>query len=211
MEKILLVTQNAHKVEEIGKILKSIGFEGEVLALPEEYKGVDIPETGESFEENAAQKAYFLAEKFKDCYILSDDSGLCVDALGGAPGIYSARFGGKEASYEARFALLHQQLEEVKAKDYKAYFVCVLALVLPLEEGQSERDCLFFRGEVHGEIAQQARGLDGFGYDPIFYLRERGCTMAEITAEEKNKISHRAKALEQLAQYFKNRNENKSC
>lgn len=208
MKELLLVTQNQHKVEEIKQILENVDFDLKVLPLPAEFSGQEIPETGQTFEDNARQKALFLASHFPQAYVLADDSGLCVEALDGAPGIYSARFGGKSLSYPERFDLLFQKLEEKKTQNFQAKFVCLLALVLPLEKDQAiqERKCLYFRGEIQGALVKEAKGLQGFGYDPIFYVPEQGRTMSELSAEEKNAISHRSKALQSLVQYFKKEN-----
>lgn len=200
MKKLILVTKNQHKVEEISLLLKEVGIE--VQGAEEALASIEIPETGNSFEENAEQKVRFLSNLFPNDFLLADDSGLCVDALEGAPGIYSARFGSENLSYPERFLLLREKLEEKKATDWSAKFVCVLALLLPQDVLHQERSCLFFRGEWQGEIAKEARGTEGFGYDPIFYLKEKKMCVSELSKEEKNRLSHRSRAMQALVAFF---------
>lgn len=200
MNRLILVTKNQHKVEEISLLLKEVGIE--VQGAEDALASIEIPETGNSFEENAEQKVRFLSKLFPNDFLLADDSGLCVDALEGAPGIYSARFGSESLSYPERFLLLKEKLEEKNATDWSAKFVCVLALLLPQESLQKERTCLFFRGEWQGEIAKEARGTEGFGYDPIFYLKEKNMCVSELSKEEKNRLSHRSRAMQALVAFF---------
>ena len=149
---------------------------------------VDVEETGETFMENALLKARAASQALQ-CATLADDSGLCVDALGGAPGIYSARYAGEDGNDKANNAKL---LSELKGKARDAKFVCVIACVFP--DGRE----LTVRGEAPGKIIDEYRGGAGFGYDPLFEY-ESGKTFAEMTAEEKNKVSHRARAIEKFA------------
>lgn len=184
--KIFLATGNKKKIDEIIKILKDDNIE--ILSIKD---GIEIPEVvedGDTFEENSRKKALEIA-KFTGMITIADDSGLCVDALGGAPGVYSARYSGENATDATNNKLLTENLKGIENR--KAKFVCVITLAKPTGETYS------FRGEFEGEIVDEARGTDGFGYDPHFYVKEYDKTLAEIP-EIKNKISHRAKALEKL-------------
>lgn len=184
--KIFLATGNKKKIDEIVKILKDDNIE--ILSIKD---GIEIPEVvedGDTFEENSRKKALEIA-KFTGMITIADDSGLCVDALGGAPGVYSARYSGENATDATNNKLLIENLKGIENR--KAKFVCVITLAKPTGETYS------FRGEFEGEIVDEARGTDGFGYDPHFYVKEYDKTLAEIP-EIKNKISHRAKALEKL-------------
>ena len=146
-------------------------------------------EDGKTFLENARKKAREIMQ-LSGCAALADDSGLCVNALGGAPGIYSARFAGVHGDDEANNDLLLQKLQ--KKTDRTAYYDCAMVLVFP--DGRE----ISAEGKFFGEITRERRGSGGFGYDPLFYLPEKGCTVAEMDADEKNRISHRAKALQNL-------------
>lgn len=184
--KIFLATGNKKKIDEIVKILKDDNIE--ILSIKD---GIEIPEVvedGDTFEENSRKKALEIA-KFTGMITIADDSGLCVDALGGAPGVYSARYSGENATDATNNKLLIENLKGIENR--KAKFVCVITLAKSTGETYS------FRGEFEGEIVDEARGTDGFGYDPHFYVKEYDKTLAEIP-EIKNKISHRAKALEKL-------------
>lgn len=184
--KIFLATGNKKKIDEIIKILKDDNIE--ILSIKD---GIEIPEVvedGDTFEENSRKKALEIA-KFTGMITIADDSGLCVDALGGAPGVYSARYSGENVTDATNNKLLTENLKGIENR--KAKFVCVITLAKPTGETYS------FRGEFEGEIVDEARGTDGFGYDPHFYVKEYDKTLAEIP-EIKNKISHRAKALEKL-------------
>lgn len=186
-QKIVFATNNAHKLEEVTAIL---GSSYEVLSLREIGCNADIPETSDSFAGNAMQKARYIKEHFGyDCF--ADDSGLEVDALDGAPGVYSARYsgGGSEANMDK---LLHNLTGE---SERGAQFRTVIAL-LKGEETQ------LFEGIVRGTIIEACRGDGGFGYDPIFVPEGYEHTFAELGSEVKNRISHRAKAVELLAQYL---------
>lgn len=184
--KVLLATGNKHKIEEISKIFKNIN-DIEILSIND---GIEIPEViedGKTFEENSLKKASEIA-KFTNMITIADDSGLCVDALNGAPGVYSARFS-KLGTTSANNSKL---MEEMKDKeDRNAKFVSVITLCHP--DGKNYT----FRGEVNGIITNEARGEKGFGYDPYFYIEEYHKTFAEL-GDEKNKISHRARALAKL-------------
>lgn len=185
--KIVFATNNTHKLEEVSAIL---GNAYEVLSLREIGCDADIPETADTFAGNAIQKAKYVKEHFGyDCF--ADDSGLEVDALDGAPGVYSARYsgGGSEANIEK---LLHN-LTGISERG--AQFRTVIALLIG-EELQ------LFEGVVRGSMTEERRGVGGFGYDPIFVPEGYELTFAELGSEVKNRISHRAKAVELLAQYL---------
>ena len=180
----VLASHNKKKMKEMREILSQLGVE----VVSQSDVGVDLEpeETGATFEENARIKARAIMEA-TGLPAIADDSGLAVDALDGAPGVYSARYGGESMNDEDRWKLLLKNMEG-KA-DRACRFVCVICCVLPNGEE------VMSRGEVHGVVAQGPEGDGGFGYDPIFYLPERGCTMAQLAAEEKNAISHRGNAL----------------
>ena len=185
--KLILASNNAHKLREIKEILGG-RFE-EIVTLREAGIEHETVEDGETFLENARKKAREIA-KISGCCALADDSGICVDALGGAPGIYSARFAGEHGDDEANNALLLEKLQG--AEDRSAHFTCVVVMAWP--DGRE----LSAEGRLYGEIAFEPAGDGGFGYDPIFYLPDRGCTDAQLPPGEKNRISHRGKALRAL-------------
>ncbi len=188
--KIFLATGNVKKIKEIEKILHN--FDVEILSIKD---GVNIPEViedGDTFEENSAKKAIEIS-KYLNMPAIADDSGLCVDALGGEPGVYSARYAGENATDAENNVKLIEELQGEENR--KAKFVCLISLAKPTGEVYS------FRGEINGEIIDEARGEDGFGYDPHFYLEKYKRTLAEIP-EIKNQISHRAKALGKFKEDF---------
>ena len=186
MKKIIFATGNEGKMREVRMILQDLGVE--ILSLKEAGIAADVEENGTTFEENAVIKA---TEIMKMCgeIVLSDDSGLEVDALNKEPGIYSARYMGHDTSYHIKNKSLIDRLEGKSGEERNARFVCVIAAALP--DGR----VFTTRGTMEGQIGYEERGENGFGYDPIFYLPEYGCTSAELSMEEKNKISHRGKAL----------------
>lgn len=187
---LVFATGNAHKVEELDGMFRStlgirvLGLDG-FTGLPE------ILEDRDTFEGNAAKKAETIAEALGRP-VAADDSGLSVDFLNGDPGVHSARYSGPGATDEKNNDKLLQALTGVPVEKRGASFVCVLAFAVPGKETR------FLRGVCPGRIADQPRGDHGFGYDPLFFLPERGCTMAELPPKEKNRISHRARATEQL-------------
>ena len=185
---IVLASHNAHKIEEIRTILRrEIGEDVELLSLSDIGFHGDIEETGETFEENACIKAGAAA---KLGYIsMADDSGLAVDALGGAPGVYSARYAGEPCDDRANNEKLLRALEDVPEESRGARFVSVIACLFPGGEK------IVARGECPGVILRSERGQGGFGYDPLFYYPPLGKTFAELTGEEKNRVSHRARAM----------------
>lgn len=187
--KIVFATNNAHKLEEIREIM---GDSWQVLSLSDIDCHDDIPETADTLEGNAIQKAMFVKEHYGyDCF--ADDTGLLVDALDGAPGVYSARYAGPGHDSAANMALL---LRNMRGKDNrKARFSTVIALI----EGSSLKT---FEGSVSGEIIEEAAGTEGFGYDPVFRPDGYDVTFAQMSAEEKNAISHRGRAVARLIDYL---------
>ena len=185
--KLIIASNNAHKLTEMKAILAP--FFDNVQSMREAGIEHETVEDGQTFMENALKKARELAE-LSGCCAIADDSGLCVDALGGAPGIYSARFSGVHGDDKANNRLLLQKLEGVQ--DRGAHYTCAIALVWPDGKTVTAEDYLY------GEIAHDERGSNGFGYDPLFLLPELGLRTAELSAEEKNRISHRGKSLRQL-------------
>ena len=193
--KIVLASRNKHKISEwqatLGKYVEGV----EILSLDDVGIYGDIEENGSTFEENAKIKAQAAA---KSGYIsIGEDSGLSVNALGGAPGVYSARYAGEHGNDRENNALLLKNLED--KTDRSAKFVCCIACILPDDSDKAE----FFRGETQGEIIGEYRGDGGFGYDPLFYYPPLGKTFAELSGEEKNAVSHRGKAIELFADYLK--------
>ncbi len=186
--KIIAATKNKNKLREFGEILK--GFE--VVSQEEAGVDIDVEETGTTFEENSLLKAKTIFEA-TGIAAIADDSGLCVDALGGAPGIYSARYGGEGYDDKGRVELLLKNMENVPDSERSARFVCAITLV-------SQEGIITARGECEGKIDYAPRGENGFGYDPVFFVEKFGKTMAEISPEEKNEISHRGKALRIFAE-----------
>jgi XTP/dITP diphosphohydrolase len=190
--KLIIASNNAHKLIEIKAILGDVFRE--IQSMREAGITHETVEDGETFLENAEKKAREMAE-ISGCYALADDSGLCVDALNGSPGIYSARFAGEHGNDEANNDLLLQKLENVT--DRGAHYTCAMALACP--DGRM----ITAEGYLYGEIGYERCGHNGFGYDPLFILPERGCTTAELSPEEKNAISHRANALHALLEKLK--------
>ena len=157
----------------------------------------DIVEDGKTFEENALIKARAVHALAEGAYVMADDSGLCIDALDGAPGIYSARFCGEDSTYPEKFAKIFEMLKDVPEEKRTAKFVCSIAVVRP--DGSE----FTVRGEVCGVLHEKPMGDGGFGYDPIFYVPEFGMTTAQMTKEQKNSISHRGKASRAMAEKLK--------
>ena len=186
--RIIFATGNAGKMKEVRMILGELGIP--VLSMKEAGIAADIVENGKSFEENAVIKAEAIRDLTADGdLVLADDSGLEIDYLDGAPGIYSARFMGEDTCYTIKNTALVEKLAGLPEEKRTARFVCAIACAFP--GGHT----ITTRGVMEGIIAQEIRGENGFGYDPIFYLPEFGCTSAEITPEQKNEVSHRGKAL----------------
>lgn len=186
---LLIATRNEGKAKEFVDLFKSRGYE--IKTLLDYPEMADIEETGKTFEENARLKAEGIAKELH-CLVLADDSGLKVDALGGQPGVYSARYAGERKSDAANNAKLLHELTDIPMNERTAQFHCTLVLAEPGKES------LVVSGELSGMIGRIPRGNNGFGYDPLFIIPETDKTLAEMTADEKNKISHRAKALHEL-------------
>ena len=186
MDKIVFATTNEGKVKEIKEILA--GFPIEIVSMKEMNITADIEENGATFEENSLIKAREVS-KLTGLPAMADDSGLEVDYLNGEPGIYSARYLGRDTDYNYKNNYIIEKLKNAKDEERSARFVCVISLVLP--DGRE----FIKKGVMEGRIAYEIKGENGFGYDPVFYLPEYGMTSAELSGEEKNKISHRGKAL----------------
>lgn len=184
MKSIILASNNKDKVKEVKEILN--GYD--IISMKEAGIDVDIEENGTTFEENALIKARAIM-KLTGQITMADDSGLEIDYLNKAPGVYSARFMGHDTSYDIKNKALIQKLEGVKGSDRSGRFVCAIAVCFP--DGRE----IVKRGTMEGLIAEEIKGDNGFGYDPIVYLPEYGRTSGELAPEEKNKISHRGKAL----------------
>jgi XTP/dITP diphosphohydrolase len=185
--KVILATQNQGKVREFSALLSELGWT--ITSLPD--SAPIVVEDGTTFEENARKKAEETARALQ-LPVLADDSGLEVDALGDRPGVYSARYAGESATDQDNNNKLLKELAGVEDSKRTARFVCVLAFAVPGSE------TLLVRGECEGVLLKELRGEGGFGYDPLFYVPELGKTFAELSSEEKNRISHRAKALRSL-------------
>jgi XTP/dITP diphosphohydrolase len=188
---VTLATANPDKVREMREILPEDSPITFRTMQEAGFTGI-IDENGATFEENALIKARAVHRQIGG-YVLADDSGLAVDVLDGAPGIYSARFAGETAGYPEKIACLHQLLEPWPPDSWQAGFICVIALIRP--DGSE----LTVRGECRGQIARESQGQNGFGYDPIFWLPEYQRTMAELDPAEKHRISHRGQALRAMA------------
>ena len=196
--KVVLASKNKHKLIEISKITEK--FDIELVLESDLGVDIDVEETGTTFEENSFLKANAVMQA-TGLPALADDSGIAVDALNGEPGVYSARYGFDESLDDwGRLQLLLKNTEQVPDGQRQAQFVCVITLVMP--DGQT----IQARGEVHGELLRAPAGEGGFGYDPIFYYPPYGKTLAEVTPEEKNQVSHRAKALQAFYQKLKEAN-----
>jgi XTP/dITP diphosphohydrolase len=185
MRTLLLATTNGHKLDEYRAIFLDLPFE--MLSLHDIHMELEVEETGSTFAENAELKARAYA-KASGLLTLADDSGLEIDALEGAPGVYSARFAGKEASYAERFRVIFERLQALPMERRTARFLCAIALAEP--SGMVR----IVEAALEGMIALSPRGDNGFGYDPIFLVPELGKTTAELAPEEKNRISHRGRA-----------------
>ena len=188
MRKIIFATGNAGKMCEVREILKDM--DADILSMKEAGIDIDIVEDGTTFEENAAIKARAVAAATQEeAIVLADDSGLEVDYLDKEPGIYSARYMGEDTPYSVKNKNLIDRLEGVPDNKRTARFVCAIAAALPGGE------VITTSGVIEGRIDHEEKGNNGFGYDPIFYVPEYGCTTAQLSVEEKNRVSHRARAL----------------
>ena len=193
-DKIIFATGNKNKMREIRDILSDLGME--ILSMKEAGIDKEINEDGKTFEENALIKARAVAE-YTDAVVLADDSGLEIDYLNKEPGIYSARYLGEDTSYEIKNQALLDRLSGVKKEDRTARFVCAIAAVLP------DKQEFVVRETIEGYIGEKPAGTNGFGYDPIFYVDEYGCSTAELSEEKKNEVSHRGKALRAMREVLK--------
>lgn len=193
-DKILIATTNQGKIEEIRNLVK--GLPAVFLSLSEVPDIPEVVEDGTTFEENALKKARTMAQS-TGMVTLADDSGLCVDALNGRPGVHSARYAGEDASDEDKYRRILAEMQDVPDSQRSARFECALALVAP--DGEER----LFRGVCKGLITRAPRGSSGFGYDPIFYFEDAGCTFAEMDRESKNQVSHRGRALRQFAEFLR--------
>jgi XTP/dITP diphosphohydrolase len=189
VEKVIIATANRGKAKEFEQMFQAYGID--ILTLLDLEEPIDIQETGTTFEENALIKAREVATRL-NMPVIADDSGLEVDALDGRPGVYSARYAGEQKDDQANIEKVLRELKGVPFEQRTARFRCALAVVFPSGEE------LTVHGTCEGYITEQPKGTNGFGYDPIFYVPEKQCTMAELPSEIKNKISHRAHALQQF-------------
>lgn len=196
MDKIIFATGNAGKMKEVREILKDLNVE--ILSMKEAGIQADVEENGKTFQENAVIKAREIM-KISGEVVLADDSGLEIDYLNKEPGIYSARYMGEDTSYRIKNANLIERLQGVPDEKRTARFVCAIAAAFP--DGSVETT----EGTIEGRIGYEEKGENGFGYDPIFYVPEFGCTTAELTGEQKNQISHRGKALEAMKEILRKR------
>ncbi|WP_071441827.1 RdgB/HAM1 family non-canonical purine NTP pyrophosphatase [Traorella massiliensis] len=193
MKEILIATSNSHKVEEFKEMLEPLGYQ--VRSLKDLPEKIEINETGKTFEENSMIKAMTLHQAL-GCAVMADDSGLMVDALDGAPGVYSARFMGEDTSYDLKNQYI---IDAVKGKERGAQFVCVISYV------EKDGTATSYKGVVRGEINDCILGDKGFGYDPIFYYPPYHTTLANVSEEMKNAVSHRGIALRACVEYLKGR------
>ena len=192
--KVIFATSNEGKMKEVRAILEDLGME--VLSMKEAGIHVDVVEDGTTFEENAVIKATEI-QKVCGEIVLADDSGLEIDYLNKEPGIYSARYMGEDTSYRIKNQNLIDRLEGVEDEKRTARFVCAIAAAFP--DGTVE----VTRGTIEGRIGYEESGENGFGYDPIFYVPEYGCTTAQLSPEQKNEVSHRGKALRKMKEIMK--------
>jgi len=192
--RVVLATRNQGKVKEFNRLFADLGWEGISLA---EFKGVpEVIEDGETFEANALKKAIEIST-YLNLPALGDDSGLEVDALDGRPGVYSARYAGEDATDEKNWRKLLDELDDVPMERRTARFRCTIAFVVPGSEP------VITTGSCEGLIAKEPKGTNGFGYDPVFYIPEMEKMMAQLLPEEKNQISHRARAMNHLLEALK--------
>lgn len=207
MDTIIFATGNKNKMVEIRMILADLGCR--ILSQKEAGIQADVVEDGQTFEENALIKATTIADiarkmpEYKNAVVLADDSGLEIDALNKEPGIYSARYMGEDTSYDIKNQALIDRLEGVPDEKRTARFVCAIAAALP--DGSTE----VVRGTMEGRIGYEITGENGFGYDPIFYLPQFGCSSAELEPEKKNELSHRGEGLRKMRKVLEEKLESK--
>jgi XTP/dITP diphosphohydrolase len=195
MKKLIIASNNAHKIKEIKAILAEFPFD--VVSLKEAGIDIDVEEDGATFMENAYKKSYEIFKIAKHSMVLSDDSGLMVDALDGAPGVYSARFAGEHGNDNKNNEKLLELMKEKPFEERGAKFVSAIVLII------DEDRVIKVQGEINGYIKESLTGNGGFGYDPLFFVPECNKTFGELSEEEKNEISHRARALEKLKEELK--------
>lgn len=195
MRKLIVASNNSKKIKEIKQILSKYPIE--IVSLKEAGINVDVEEDGKTFLENAYKKASEIYKIVPDCMVLSDDSGLMVDCLGGEPGVYSARFAGEHGNDKKNNEKLLSLLRGKEYEEKKARFVCAIVLIV------DSNNIIKVQGEAEGIIIDTEKGENGFGYDPLFYVPEYKKTFAEMDSELKNVISHRAKALGKLEEQIK--------
>lgn len=207
MDTIIFATGNKNKMIEIRMILADLGCK--ILSQKEAGIQADVVEDGQTFEENALIKATTIADiarkmpEYKNAVVLADDSGLEIDALNKEPGIYSARYMGEDTSYDIKNQALIDRLEGVPDEKRTARFVCAIAAALPDESTE------VVRGTMEGRIGYEITGENGFGYDPIFYLPQFGCSSAELEPEKKNELSHRGEGLRKMRKVLEEKLESK--
>ena len=207
MDTIIFATGNKNKMIEIRMILADLGCK--ILSQKEAGIQADVVEDGQTFEENALIKATTIADiarkmpEYKNAVVLADDSGLEIDALNKEPGIYSARYMGEDTSYDIKNQALIDRLEGVPDEKRTARFVCAIAAALP--DGSTE----VVRGTMEGRIGYEITGENGFGFDPIFYLPQFGCSSAELEPEKKNELSHRGEGLRKMRKVLEEKLESK--
>lgn len=196
MIRIIFATSNKNKIKEIKEIINNDTID--IVSMAEEGINIDIEENGATYEENAFIKARAIAKE-NDNIIMAEDSGLEIDYLNGQPGIYSARYMGHDTSYIEKNNAILNLMKDVEKVKRTARYICSLVTILPNKKEISTR------GILEGEIGvEQKKGISGFGYDPIFFLPNKNCYLSEINSEEKNKISHRGKALIEMMKILKN-------
>lgn len=197
--RIIFATGNEGKLKEIKAIMGDLGLE--IVSMKEAGIKANIVEDGKSFKENALIKARTISDIARGELIMADDSGLVIDALNGEPGIYSARYMGEDTSYDIKNNAILERMKDFKGSARSARFVCAVAAVVTDENGE----CKEYTTEktFEGVIADKIAGANGFGYDPIFYVPEKGMTSAELTSEEKNSMSHRGKALRAMKEIIR--------
>ncbi|HLR65079.1 MAG TPA: XTP/dITP diphosphatase [Pseudogracilibacillus sp.] len=194
MRELIIATHNKGKVKEFKQLLNDLPIQ--IYSLHDFPEVDEIEETGSTFHENAQLKAETIARQFQKS-VLADDSGLVVDALNGAPGVYSARYAGEHATDDDNIAKLLQSLQQTADADRTAHFICVLAFAQP------EKETSFHEGKCFGRIIKETKGEQGFGYDPVFVPRDYDKTFAELSSDVKNKLSHRSQALKAFKAYLK--------
>ena len=198
MIKIIFATSNANKIREIKEIINNV--EANIVSMEEEGIKIDIDEKGTTYEENAFIKARAIAQLRPNEIIMAEDSGLEIDYLNGEPGLYSARYMGHDTHYDKKNKAILDLLKGVERSKRTAQYVCSVVAILP------DKKEISAMGILKGEIGEEEKGLNGFGYDPIFFIPQRGCYMSELTDDEKNMISHRGKALREIINKLKDIN-----